>query len=74
MCMLCVVIRQRKYLRSKFGGGDDTIDDADEDDEDEEGYKLTLGGKKFSHGAENRNFEVRIWAMHAKAKQKCCHI
>jgi len=53
------VIRQRKYLRSKFGEGDDTIDDADED-EDEEGYKLTLGGKIFSHGAENRNFEVRI--------------
>jgi len=57
--MLCIVIRQRKYLRSKFGEGDDTIDDADED-EDEEGYKLTLGGKIFSHGAENRNFEVRI--------------
>ncbi|KAG2409111.1 uncharacterized protein HKW66_Vig0039330 [Vigna angularis] len=52
------VIRQRKYLRSKFGGGDDTIDDGDED-EDEDGYKLTLGGKKFSHGAENRNFELQ---------------
>ncbi|KAL9327459.1 hypothetical protein ACSQ67_008104 [Phaseolus vulgaris] len=41
-----------------FGEGDDTIDDADED-EDEEGYKLTLGGKIFSHGAENRNFELQ---------------
>ncbi|XP_047150662.1 something about silencing protein 10 isoform X2 [Vigna umbellata] len=55
---LAKMIRQRKYLRSKFGGGDDTIDDGDED-EDEDGYKLTLGGKKFSHGAENRNFELQ---------------
>ncbi|ESW28552.1 hypothetical protein PHAVU_003G296300 [Phaseolus vulgaris] len=56
--LLAKMIRQRKYLRSKFGEGDDTIDDADED-EDEEGYKLTLGGKIFSHGAENRNFELQ---------------
>ncbi|WVZ26128.1 hypothetical protein V8G54_004672 [Vigna mungo] len=55
---LAKMIRQRKFLRSKFGGGDDTIDDGDED-EDEDGYKLTLGGKKFSHGAENRNFELQ---------------
>ncbi|KAK7345970.1 hypothetical protein VNO80_20483 [Phaseolus coccineus] len=56
--LLAKMIRQRKYLRSKFGEGDDAIDDADED-EDEEGYKLTLGGKIFSHGAENRNFELQ---------------
>lgn len=61
MCMMCLVIRQRKYLRAKFGGGDDDMHDVDDnDDEDEEDYKLTLGGKKFSHGAENRNFEVSI--------------
>lgn len=59
MYMLCLVIRQRKYLRAKFGGGDDEMHDVD-DEEDEEDYKLTLGGKKFSHGAENRNFEVTI--------------
>lgn len=41
-----------------------------DDEEDEEDYKLTLGGKKFSHGAENRNFEVTIWAMHVKLKKK----
>ncbi|TKY59141.1 Something about silencing protein 10 [Spatholobus suberectus] len=51
------MIRQRKYLRAKFGGGDDEMHDADDDDEED--YKLTLGGKKFSHGAENRNFEKR---------------
>ena len=50
------MIRQRKYLRAKFGSGEDDI----YDDEDEEDYKLTWGGKKFSYGAENRNFEVRI--------------
>ncbi|KAG5051726.1 hypothetical protein JHK87_003924 [Glycine soja] len=53
------MIRQRKYLQGKFGGGDDEMNDADDDDEDEEDYKLTLGGKKFSHGAENRNFELQ---------------
>ncbi|KAH1087827.1 hypothetical protein AAZX31_07G191900 [Glycine max] len=52
------MIRQRKYLRAKFGGGDDEMHDVD-DEEDEEDYKLTLGGKKFSHGAENRNFEIQ---------------
>ncbi|KAK7400856.1 hypothetical protein VNO78_12164 [Psophocarpus tetragonolobus] len=52
------MIRQRKYLQAKFGGGDDEMHDAD-DDEDEKDYKLTLGGKKFSHGAENRNFELQ---------------
>ncbi|KAK7319816.1 hypothetical protein RJT34_04544 [Clitoria ternatea] len=50
------MIRQRKYLRAKFGGEDEMNDD---DEEDEEEYKLTLGGKKFSHGAENRNFEIQ---------------
>ncbi|XP_061373441.1 protein THALLO isoform X2 [Gastrolobium bilobum] len=51
------IIRQRKYLRAKFGEGEDEMED--DDDEDEENYKLTLGGKKFSHGAENRNFEIQ---------------
>ncbi|RDY08334.1 Something about silencing protein 10, partial [Mucuna pruriens] len=51
------MIRQRKYLREKFGGGDDEMHDDEEEDEDD--YKLTLGGKKFSHGAENRNFELQ---------------
>ena len=54
------MIRQRKYLRAKFGSGEDDLYDDDDDDEDEEDYKLTWGGKKFSYGAENRNFEVRI--------------
>lgn len=54
---LAKMIRQKKYLRAKFGGGDDEM--PDDDDEDEEDYRLTLGGKKFSHGAENRNFEIQ---------------
>lgn len=62
--MLCIVIRQGKHLRAKFGGDEDEMQDDDE--EDEEDYKLTLGGKKFSHGAENRNFEVRILALNMK--------
>jgi hypothetical protein len=24
--------------------------------------KSTIGGRKYKHGAENLNFEVRIWA------------
>lgn len=68
MYMLCLVIRKRKYLRAKFGGGDDEMHDVD-DEEDEEDYKLTLGGKKFSHGAENRNFEV---STHEKKNVSIC--
>ncbi|KAL2344866.1 hypothetical protein Fmac_006151 [Flemingia macrophylla] len=51
------LIRQKNYLRAKFGGDDDEMND--NEDEDEEDYKLTLGGKKFSHGAENRDFEIQ---------------
>ncbi|KAK7362695.1 hypothetical protein VNO77_04815 [Canavalia gladiata] len=53
------MIRQRKYLRAKFGGGDDEMHDDDEEEEGEEDYTLALGGKRFSHGAENRNFELQ---------------
>ncbi|KAE9597241.1 putative sas10 domain-containing protein [Lupinus albus] len=54
------MIRQRKFLRAKFGEADDEIHDDDDVDEEEEDYnKLTFGGKRFSHGAENRNFEIQ---------------
>ncbi|XP_027345353.1 something about silencing protein 10 isoform X2 [Abrus precatorius] len=52
------MIRQRKYLRAKFGEAEDEMHD-DDDEEDEEDYKPILGGKRFSHGAENRNFELQ---------------
>ena len=58
LCIFSSVISQIKQLRAKFGSGEDDMHDDDE--EEEEDYKLTWGGKKFSHGAENRNFEVRI--------------
>ncbi|KAK7252078.1 hypothetical protein RIF29_35788 [Crotalaria pallida] len=52
------MIRQRKFLRAKFGGGED--DEMDDDDEDEEDYTtLPLGGKKNAYGADNRNFELQ---------------
>ncbi|XP_015944459.1 protein THALLO [Arachis duranensis] len=54
---LSKMIRQRKYLRAKFGTGEDDMHD-DEEEEDEDN-KLTWGGKRFAHGAENRNFELQ---------------
>ncbi|XP_019424248.1 PREDICTED: something about silencing protein 10 isoform X2 [Lupinus angustifolius] len=53
------MIRQRKFLRAKFGEGDDEIQDDDDEDDEEDDNKLTFGGKRFSHGAENRNFEIQ---------------
>lgn len=65
LSILCLVIRQRNFLRAKFGGDEDEMHD--DEDEDEEDYNnLTLGGKRFAHGAENRNFEVRICAMYMR--------
>ncbi|MED6109080.1 hypothetical protein PIB30_116840 [Stylosanthes scabra] len=54
---LSKMIRQRKYLRAKFGTGEDDMPE-DEEEEDEDN-KLTWGGKRFAHGAENRNFELQ---------------
>lgn len=59
MCLFCLVIRQKKYLESKHGGDEDGMED---DDDDEGDIKTITGGRKYSHGAENRNFEVRIRA------------
>lgn len=56
--VLYPVIRQRKYLRSKFGGSEDEMHSGD--DEDEEDYNAVSGGKRFQYGADNRDFEVRI--------------
>ncbi|XP_058750582.1 protein THALLO [Vicia villosa] len=50
------LIRQKKYLESKHGGDEDGMED---DDEDEGDIKTITGGRKYSHGAENRNFELQ---------------
>ncbi|CAK8577573.1 unnamed protein product [Lathyrus sativus] len=50
------LIRQKKYLESKHGGDEDGMQD---DDEDEGDIKTITGGRKYSHGAENRNFELQ---------------
>lgn len=57
-CLFCLVIRQQKYLKSLHGGDEDGM----QDEEDDEGIKKTIVGRKHRHGADNRNFEVRIWA------------
>jgi U3 small nucleolar RNA-associated protein 3 len=56
--LFCVVIRQKKFLDSELGGDEEVSQD--DDDEDDEGLKSTIGGRKYKHGAENLNFEVRI--------------
>lgn len=56
----CLVIRQKKYLEAMLGGEDDGMQDDDDDEDDEEDHKPTIGGRQFSHGADNRNFEVKI--------------
>ncbi|KAL5054098.1 hypothetical protein RYX36_034780 [Vicia faba] len=50
------LIRQKKYLDSKHGGDEDEMQD---DDEAEGDIKTITGGRKYAHGAENRNFELQ---------------
>ncbi|XP_010526427.1 PREDICTED: something about silencing protein 10 [Tarenaya hassleriana] len=53
------IIRQKKYLRAKFGDVDDEMadDDKDKDDEDK---RITWGGKKGQyHGGDNADFEIQ---------------
>ncbi|KAH7572892.1 hypothetical protein JRO89_XS03G0030100 [Xanthoceras sorbifolium] len=53
------IVRQQKFLRAKFGGVEDEMNDDDED-EDEEGKKALWGGMKnqYYHG-DNRDFELK---------------
>ncbi|XP_012572597.1 protein THALLO isoform X2 [Cicer arietinum] len=53
------IIRQKKYLEAMLGGEDDGMQDDDDDEDDEEDHKPTIGGRQFSHGADNRNFEIQ---------------
>ncbi|KAI9102287.1 hypothetical protein K1719_023489 [Acacia pycnantha] len=50
------IIRQRRYLRAKFGEGEDEVLDDDNEDDDD---KPILPGKHFRHGADNRHFELQ---------------
>ncbi|XP_028752866.1 something about silencing protein 10 [Neltuma alba] len=50
------IIRQRKYLRAKFGGEDEMHDDDNEEEDDDEPI---LVGKHSRHGADNRHFELQ---------------
>lgn len=58
ICLLYLVIRQRNFLRAKFGGGEDETQD--DDDGDEEDDKHILGGRRSAHGADIHNIEVRV--------------
>ncbi|XP_057437680.1 protein THALLO [Lotus japonicus] len=50
------IIRQRNFLRAKFGGGEDETQD--DDDGDEEDDKHILGGRRSAHGADIHNIEL----------------
>lgn len=53
----CSVVKQAKYLKQKFGGVDETIDD---DTDDEEKEKVPWGSKKNRYyDADNVATEVR---------------
>lgn len=55
----CAVIRQKKYLRAKFGDGDDEMAD-DDKDKDEEEKRSTWGGRSgLYHSGDNVDFDVR---------------
>jgi len=54
----CSVIRQKKYLRAKFGDGDDEM--ADDDKDKEEDKRSTWGGRSgLYHSGDNVDFDVR---------------
>ncbi|KAJ7980647.1 Something about silencing protein 10 [Quillaja saponaria] len=51
------MIRQKRYLKSKYGGVEDEMND---DEEDEEDYKGLWNEKKpQNYGADNRDFELQ---------------
>lgn len=53
------MIRQKIYLRAKFGDVDDEMAD-DDKDKDEEDKRMTWGGRKGQyHGGDNVDVEVR---------------
>lgn len=49
------IIRQQKYFKSLHGGDEDGM----QDEEDDEGIRKTIVGRKYRHGADNRNFELQ---------------
>ncbi|CAL9236787.1 unnamed protein product [Arabidopsis halleri] len=53
------MIRQKKYLRAKFGDGDDEMAD-DDKDKDEEEKRSTWGGRSgLYHSGDNVDFEIQ---------------
>jgi hypothetical protein len=56
---LSLVARQAKYLKQKFGGGEDEmIEDKDQNDEDEINKKSWGGRKNIYYNADTADFEV----------------
>ncbi|EOA26714.1 hypothetical protein CARUB_v10022797mg [Capsella rubella] len=54
------MIRQKKYLRQKFGDGDDEMADDDDKDKDEEDKRITWGGRRgIYHSVDNVDFELQ---------------
>ncbi|XP_010517945.1 PREDICTED: something about silencing protein 10 isoform X1 [Camelina sativa] len=54
------MIRQKKYLRQKFGDGDDEMADDDDKEKDEEEKKITWGGRRgIYHSVDNVDFELQ---------------